>query len=230
VRWECRLAGGRTTAYAVTRGDTPGRWSRERRLPFDTRGPQTSDLVVTDEGVVVGLSGSRSRGSAMRLTWWRASGAAPALDLALLPAPPASSAASFTAVRPALGLTAAGDGSALAAWTSGGRLVSAGLDGGAVGSRRGLSAASAGARAIRVAALGGPRAVALALTGTREVLAAARGADGAWGAAEPISGGGGVAAAPPPSLGVASSGDAVVYWSRTVDGVRVVERATFDAG
>jgi hypothetical protein len=228
VRWECRLAGGRTTAFAVARGDVPGRWGRERRLPFDTLGHQTSDLVVTDDGVLAGLSGSRSEGSAMRLTWWRASAPAPSLDLALLPAPRASSEASFTGILPALDLAGATGGSALAAWASGGRLVSADLDD-TVGARRGLSPASARVRAIRVATGDGSRAVALALTGAREALAAARGADGAWRAAEPISGGGGVEATTPPVLGVASSGDAVVYWSRVVGGVGVVERAVFDA-
>jgi hypothetical protein len=39
-----------------------------------------------------------------------------------------------------------------------------------------------------------------------------------------------VDAVPPPAAGVAASGDAVAYWSRVVDGVRVVERAAFDAG
>ncbi len=230
VSWECRLVGGRTTAFAVARGDVPGRWGRERRLPFDTRGPQTSDLAVTDEGVVVGLSGSRSEGSAMRLSWWRGGAPAPGLDLALLPAPRASGAASFTGVLPALDLSGATGGSALAAWASDGRLVTADLDGTTVGSRRGLSPATARVRAIRVATGDGSRAVALALTGAREVLAAARGVDGAWGAAEPISGGGGVDAAIPPAIGVAASGDAVAYWSRVVGGVRVVERAAFDAG
>ncbi len=230
VSWECRLVGGRTTAFAVARGDVPGRWSRERRLPFDTRGPQTSALAVTGEGVVVGISGSRSEGSAMRLNWWRAAGPAPSLDLALLPAPRASGAASFTGVLPALGLAGATGGSALAVWASEGRLVSADLDGDTVGARRGLSPASARVRAIRVATGDGSRAVALALTSTREVVAAVRGPDGAWGPAEPISGGGGVDAVPPPAVGVASSGDAVVYWSRVVSGVRVVERAAFDAG
>jgi hypothetical protein len=213
----------------VARGDVPGRWSRERRLPFDTRGPQSSDLAVTDQGVIVGLSGSRSAGSAMRLNWWRASAPAPSLDLALLPAPRASSTASFTGILPALDLAAGNGGSTLAAWASGGRLVTADL-GDTVGSRRGLSPASARVRAIHVTTGGGSAAVALALTGTREVLAAVRGADGAWGAAEPISAGGGVSAVPPPAVGVAASGDAVAYWSRAVAGVTVVERATFHAG
>ena len=229
VSWECRLVGGRTTAYAVARGDVPGRWSRERRLPFDTRGPQTSDLAVNDGGVVVGLSGSRSAGSAMRLNWWRASAPAPGLDLALLPAPRASSTASFTGILPALDLAGANGGSTVAVWASGGRLVTADL-GDTVGPRRGLSPASAGVRAIRVATAGGPAAVALALSGTREVLAAVRDANGAWGAAAPISGAGGVGAVPPPVAGVAASGDAVAYWTRVVAGVTVVERATFDAG
>ncbi len=229
VSWECRLVGGRTTAYAVARGDVPGRWSRERRLPFDTRGPQTSDLAVNDGGVVVGLSGSRSAGSAMRLNWWRASAAAPALDLALLPAPRASSTASFTGILPALGLAGASAGSTVAVWASGGRLVTADL-GDTVGPRRSLSPASAGVRAIRVATAGGPAAVALALSGTREVLAAVRDANGAWGPAAPISGAGGVSAVPPPVAGVAASGDAVAYWTRVVAGVTVVERAAFGAG
>jgi hypothetical protein len=166
----------------------------------------------------------------MRLSWWRASGPAPSLDLALLPAPRASGAASFTGALPALGLAAGTGGSALAAWASDGRLVSADLEWDTVSARQGLSPASARVRAIRVATGEGSRAVALALTSTREVVAAVRGADGAWGPAEPISGAGGVDAVPPPAVGVAASGDAVAYWSRVVGGVGVVERAVFDAG
>ena len=72
--------------------------------------------------------------------------------------------------------------------------------------------------------------MALALSGTREVLAAVRDANGAWGPAAPISGAGGVSAVPPPVAGVAASGDAVAYWTRVVAGVTVVERAAFGAG
>ena len=166
----------------------------------------------------------------MRLNWWRASAPAPSLDLALLPAPRASSTASFTGILPALDLAGATGGSALAAWASEGRLVTADL-GDTVGSRRGLSP-GVGPRPRdpggdgRRPRGGGPGADGNARGARRgpgrERRLGRRGAHlrgrAAW------------SAVPPPAVGVAASGDAVAYWSRVVAGVTVVERATFDAG
>ncbi|WP_217913384.1 hypothetical protein [Miltoncostaea marina] len=218
VWWQCDLPRGRSTALAVGRPPGGG-FGDEVELPFRSRGDLAADLAVAAGGRAVAISAPR--GGALR--WWRGT-VAPVVALSPVPALAKGETADRGAGGPRIAATA--DGDALSAWTDAlGRPRAAPLaaDLGA-GAARTLDRPGLGATRLRVAIGSGVRRATVAWVADGRVHAATREADGAVEQGIAISGDG-VSDADPPALAADGAGAAAVFWTRSVHGRLVVERA-----
>lgn len=217
VWWQCDLPGDRSTALAISR--EPGQpFGDEAELPFRGDADVSASLVVSASGRVAAVSAAAD-GS---LAWWAAD-VTDRLSLQALPALGPAERSDPVAGAPRIAANAGGD--ALTAWTDrSGRPRAAPIAAElGVGAPATLGPPSEDTAGMRVAMADTARRGALAWTADGRVLGAARGADGGIGPTEVLSGRG--VTGDPPAVGVDAAGNAVVFWTRTVGGRTVVERA-----
>ena len=218
IWWRCDLGAGRTTAMSVSRG--PGEtFGAERELPFRSAGPVSADLDVSASGRAVAVSA----GTGGTLDWWRGD-VGTVLALSGLPSLGAGERIDTGTGPPAIAVNGTGD--ALSAWVDRiGRPRAASVASGlGVSAPVTLAAPARDPHDARVAVGDARRGVMAWVAGGR-VVASSRGLDGAVTAGTPISGRG-VPSTAAPAVAMDPPGSAVVFWTRIVKGVPVVERTT----
>lgn len=218
IWWRCDLSAGRTTAMSVSRG--PGEtFGAERELPFRSVGDVSADLAVSASGRAVAVSA----GTGGALDWWRGD-VGTVLDLSGLPSLGTGERVDTGAGPPSIAINATGD--ALSSWIDRiGRPRAASIASGlGVSAPVTLGTPGRGPHGARVA-VGDARRGVMVWVADGRVVASSRGLDGAVTAGTPISGRG-VAADDAPAVAMDPPGSAVVFWTRIVKGVPVVERTT----
>ena len=221
IWWQCDLAGGRSTAMAVSRSAPGDPLGPESELPFRQRGDVAADLAVATDGRAVAVSAA-SDGT---LSWWRGT-VASTLSLNALAALSTNERMDADAGRPRVAVSTTGD--ALSAWTDllgRPRAAPIAADLG-VGSPSSLDDAGRAVGGVDVA-VGDGRQGAVTWIADGRVSAVQRAGTGELAPAVAISGPGVVDT----EAVVASDagGDAAVFWTRDVGGRTVVERALTSA-
>jgi hypothetical protein len=216
VWWQCDGPGGRNTAVAIARAPG-GSFGSETEMPFGRAGAVSANVVIADSGRLSAVSAD----DAGALRWW-ASDVTDSLRLDRLPSLGPVERSDPRAGAPRIAANAAGD--ALTAWTD--RIgrpraapIAADLG---VGTPATLGPPSDETGGMRVDMADSGRRGALAWTAEGRVVGALRGADGAIGPTEVLSGRGALRA---PAVAVDAAGGAVVLWTRSVGGRTVIERA-----
>lgn len=218
VWWQCDLPGGRATALAISRG-AGEEFGAEAELPFRSLVDVSANLVVSDAGRATAVSAD-AEGS---LRWWRGD-VTTRLALQSLPSLGPAERAELEAGAPRIAVGASGD--ALTAWSDrAGRPRAAAIASElGVGAPATLGPASDATSGIRVGMAETARRGAVAWVSSGRVMGASRGADGAIGPTEVLSGRG-VPQTGPPALAVDAAGNTIVLWTRVLGRRTVVERA-----
>jgi hypothetical protein len=221
IWWQCDLPAGRSAAVAVTR-PAGGALGPEAPLPIIQRGDVMADLAVSPAG----RASAVSAGADGTVQWWRGD-VGGTLTLSALAALTTTERIDVDSGPPRIAVNAAGD--ALTSWTDllgRPRAAPVATDLG-VGAPVSLDDAARDAGPSDVV-VGDGRQGAVAWYADGRVMAAQRAAGGGFAPAVPISGSGVL-----PGDGVAVAGNgagrAVAFWTRSVSGRTVVERAATSA-